>query len=124
MFGQSKSQEWKVFLNTDTIALNLYFDSTANIIEVNPESDYLRFIKLKGQPEKGKIKFISGKGVPSGINYPLPIASYKRNKPAIVDLKKIAKNYRKESIDGLYIQLVEVDNRTIQPIIIVQFKTQ
>ncbi|PCH93634.1 MAG: hypothetical protein COB85_06620, partial [Bacteroidetes bacterium] len=64
-YCQNSSENWRVFLNDDSIQLKLYHDTLAKIIIVNPKNDHLRFIKFQGTPVRGKIKFISGKGVPS-----------------------------------------------------------
>jgi len=122
-FSQTGSVNWKVFLNSDTIPLRLYHEITEDVIMVDSENDRLTFTKTKGQPRRGKIKFISGKGIPSGMNYPMPVAKFKINEPTVVNLYKVAKVYKPESWPGKYIQLVEVYNRTIQPIVVIQFKT-
>jgi hypothetical protein len=68
--GQNSSDNWKVYLNHDTIPLELNGDSGRVIHLTNPETDYLTFMKTKGEPTKGKIQFFTGQGIPSGMNYP------------------------------------------------------
>ena len=121
--AQNSSDNWKVYLNKDTVPLHLCRDTTRIIHQTNPKTDYLTFIKVKGKPTKGKIQFISGKGVPSGMNYPLPIKKYKIGEPAVVYLKDVAENFLENKINGLIIQLVEVSDRIIRPIVLVEFRT-
>lgn len=123
-FGQNSSDNWKVYLNAATIPLKLYVDSGRIIHVTNPETDYLTFVKTTGEPTKGKIYFFEGKGIPSGMNYPLPIEKYKLNKPTVVILKKISKNYLRNEINGLVIQLADASDRTIRPIVLIKFQVE
>jgi hypothetical protein len=120
--GQNSSNNWKVYLNKDTIPLKLYQDTTLLIHLTNPDTDYLTFIKIAGEPAKGKIQFVEGKGIPSGMNYPLPLAKYKLNEPTTIYLKDIAKNFKNKYVNGLIVQLLEISQRTIRPIVYVKFQ--
>jgi hypothetical protein len=119
-YGQTtyhSCENWKVFLNADTIPLNCISDTSYIAHHANPDCDYLTLIKIKGQPIKGKIYFFSNN------DYPLPLTTYKLGEKTIIKLKNIAKSYSKGARHKIKVQVVEISDKTIRPIIIVDFSS-
>lgn len=121
LYSQHPNDNWRVYINSDTIPVELRSDTAYITYNLNPETDFLTLVKKGVNPEKGKIQFISGKGQASEINFPIPLTNYKTGVPVVVRLKKVSRNYKSNVINGLDIQIIEITNRVILPIIFIKF---